>query len=66
MKELNEEFIYKNYGAALRDNTNTASFNEFTQNCRDSFMRLKFRAISDDLKHDPNALINQIVEDPQN
>lgn len=28
--ELTEETIYSNYGAALRDNKNTSSLNEFT------------------------------------
>ncbi len=44
---LNESFLFKNYGAALRDNSNTSSFDNFTQLCRDSLMRLKFRTMSD-------------------
>ena len=44
---LNENFLFKNYAAALRDNSNTSSFEGFTQPCRDSFMRLKFRTMAD-------------------
>ena len=53
--ELTEETIYSNYGAALRDYKNTSSLNEFTQQCRDTFMRLKFRVISEDFKNAPVA-----------
>lgn len=44
---LNEDFLFKNYGAALRDNSNTSSFEGFSQPCRDSFLRLKFRTMGD-------------------
>ena len=44
---LNESFLFKNYGAALRDNQNISSFEGFTQPCRDSFMRLKFRTLGE-------------------
>ena len=44
---LNENFLFKNYAAALRDSSNTSSFEGFTQPCRDSFMRLKFRTMAD-------------------
>ncbi len=44
---LNEGMLYKNYGAALRDNANESFFEGFTQPCRDSFMRLKFRTLGD-------------------
>lgn len=44
---LNEGMLFKNYGAALRDNANESLFEGFTQPCRDSFMRLKFRTLGD-------------------
>ncbi len=57
---LNETFLFKNYGAALRDNQNISSFEGFTQSCRDSLMRLKFRTLGED----PLAPVN-IRWDPQ-
>ncbi len=45
LEKLNEGTLFKNYGAALRDNDNESPFEGFTQPCRDSFMRLKFRTL---------------------
>jgi alpha-acetolactate decarboxylase len=47
LNELNEGVLYKNYGAALRDNINTSPYEGFTQACHDCFFRLKFRTMSE-------------------
>ena len=59
LSNLSEGFLFQNFGAALRDHENTSAYDGFTQRCRDTLARLKYRTLADCPQ--PQANIKSVI-----